>query len=128
MTVDIRDHLRAVRLGRELAEQVVPVATTDTVSKVPLVTHASDVSNSKSMSARSLRWVGRGACVVIIGEGTIINSERKRGDELHTPMRRNTADGEATASKGLKVPSRSSTSADTLVMKGCPNTLSLGRE
>lgn len=42
-------------------------------------------------------------------------------------MRRNTANGEVAASKKLKVPLRASATADALMMKGCPNILSLGK-
>lgn len=42
-------------------------------------------------------------------------------------MRHKTANGEVTASKRHEVPLRSSATADALVLKGCPNTLSLGK-
>lgn len=56
MTIDVREHLRAIRLDLELAEQVAPIATNNIASKVAQVTYASGASNSSSTPARSRRW------------------------------------------------------------------------
>lgn len=46
---------------------------------------------------------------------------------MDTRMRLNTANGEGTASQKLKLPLRHVTTKDTLIMKGCPNSLSRGK-
>lgn len=57
----------------------------------------------------------------------ITEDEKDSIASLGTPARLNTANGEAVASKRLKVPLRWSTPTDALVMKGCCNILLLVR-
>lgn len=55
------------------------------------------------------------------------NSEKKLVEEMHTPIRLNTAIGEVIASKRLTLLLCWPTSADALVMRGCPNMSPEGR-
>lgn len=92
---------------------------TNLASKVSLVTHAFEMSRLIRTSAGSRRWViDSGSCVGIVGEGTVLDNEKKSTEDIHASMRLNTTSGEVIASNRLTVPLRSSTSADVLVMIG----------
>lgn len=57
----------------------------------------------------------------------MIDSEQRHDFSMDSPLRLSIANGEVLATRRLQVPLRSSTSADALAMKGCPNKLSPGR-
>lgn len=66
-------------------------------------------------------------CLRLGGEGTVTGSEKSSVEEMQSPIRLNTTNGEVVSSKQLQAPVRSSTLADAPAMKGCPNSLSLRR-
>lgn len=118
--VDVRNHLRAIRLGRELVEQDAPEVATSLAPKVPPASLASEASSSKSASAGSRRLVvDSGSCVDIVG-GRHHCEHREGQCQMHTPMRLDTTNGDVIASRRLEVLVRSHKSADAVVMKGVP--------
>lgn len=54
LTIDVRDHHRAIRAGREFAEQVAPGVATNIAPKIPLFTHAPETPSSNAGRVSSL--------------------------------------------------------------------------
>lgn len=127
-TIDVRDRFRAVRIGKELALQLVPTGAPETFRDAPLVTHASSSPLLGEVATGTRRWViDSGSCVDIVGEGSMNKKEKKIVEDMDTRMRWNTANGEVRASIKVKVSLNTATTADALIMKGCRNMLSLGK-
>lgn len=126
MTLDIRDSLRAIRLGRGLADDVTPKSGKCLSLAGRLVTLASTSPCGGSFSPRSNRWViDSGSCIDTIRESTITDCEQAQITIMGSLLRLHTANGEVLAAWRLQVPLRSSTSAGALIMKVCPYIRSL---
>lgn len=77
MTIEVRDSLRAIRVGREPAKEVIPEAAKRLTQADSLITHASTSSCGRNSVPRSTRWViDSGPCVDLIEEFTITDSEQ----------------------------------------------------
>lgn len=86
---------------------------------MPIVTHTPHSSLSGDAATGPRRWViDIGSCVDVVGEGFVTKKEKTCVEEASLPMRLNTANGEATGSKKLESPLRSSMTTDALTMKG----------
>lgn len=100
MTIDIRDHLHAIRGGRDLVEQVAPGVATKLAPKVPVVTHLSETSSSMSTSVGSDCWVVR---QWVVRRHDYAKISKTCIEDMRTPMRLNTASGKVSASKRLNL-------------------------
>lgn len=122
------DRLRTNRIGKEPAAQIAPKGVPETVRGTPLVSHASSSSLLGGVATGARRWViHRGSCVDIVAEGSVTKKDKNIFEDVETPMRLNTANGEVTASEKVKVSLKTDTTADALTMKGCPHILSWGK-
>lgn len=127
-TICVRDRLRAARIGKELAFEFAPKVASGALRDAPSVTHASRSLLLGEVATEAGRWViDRGSCTDIVGEGPITKNEKNIVEDMETPMRLTMANGEVTASNNVKVALEPATTAETLIVKGCPIILSLGK-
>lgn len=81
--IDVRNSLRVVRLGEEVAEEAIPNAIASGVPEVPLGAHASTTLGVAAAQSRFRRWVDDGrSCIAIIGECAIAGIEKSSIEEL----------------------------------------------
>lgn len=122
MTIELRDHLRAIRKGRELALQIDSDSASDATLDTPIVTHASDLSLLGGAATGSRRWVvDSGSWVDIVGEGSVTKEEKACVEEASSiPL---TEKLHRRRSSSFLSDHARWGGGGALIIKGCPNAI-----